>query len=44
MKIVGHSSVETFLRYRTAKTEKFDAATRRLDAALHYNKHASNWR
>jgi hypothetical protein len=41
MKIVGHSSVEMFLRYRTVKAEKLDAAmsnlntliTRRLPAA-----------
>jgi hypothetical protein len=42
MKIVGHSSVEMFLRYRTVKAEKLDAAisslntliTRRLPAVL----------
>lgn len=26
MKLVGHSSVEMFLRYRTIKAEKLDAA------------------
>lgn len=34
MKIVGHSSVEMFLRYRKVKAEKLDAAMSRLDAAL----------
>lgn len=34
MKIVGHSSVEMFLRYRTVRAEKLDAAMRRLDASL----------
>lgn len=34
MKIVGHSSVEMFLRYRTIKAEKLNAAMKRLDAAL----------
>ena len=29
-KIVGHSSVETFLRYRTIKAEKLDAAIPRI--------------
>ncbi|HMU55419.1 MAG TPA: site-specific integrase, partial [Nitrospira sp.] len=34
MKIVGHSSVEMFLRYRTVKAERLDAAMARLDAAI----------
>ena len=34
MKIVGHSSVEMFLRYRTIKAEKLDAAMERLDATI----------
>lgn len=34
MKIVGHSSVEMFLRYRKVRAEKLDAAMRRLDASL----------
>jgi site-specific recombinase XerD len=34
MKIVGHSSVEMFLRYRKVKAERLDAAMTRLDTAL----------
>jgi integrase len=34
MKIVGHSSVEMFLRYRSVKGEKLDAAMKRLDIVL----------
>jgi integrase len=34
MKIVGHSSVEMFLRYRSVKGEKLDAAMKRLDNVL----------
>lgn len=49
MKIVGHSSVEMFLRYRTVKAEKLDAAmsslktliTRRLPAARQVSDTAS---
>ncbi len=34
MKIVGHSSVEMFLRYRGIKAERLDAAMSKLDLAL----------
>ena len=34
MKIVGHSSVEMFLRYRTIKAEKLDAAMSRLNTLI----------
>ena len=34
MEIVGHSSVEMFLRYRKVRAEKLDAAMKRLDTAL----------
>ena len=34
MKIVGHSSVEMFLRYRTVKADRLDAAMARLDASI----------
>ena len=34
MKIIGHSSVEMFLRYRTIKAEKLDAAMTRLNALI----------
>jgi integrase len=34
MKIVGHSSVEMFLRYRSIKPEKLDAAMKQLDARI----------
>ena len=34
MKIVGHSSVEMFLRYRTVKTEQLDAAMARLNTLI----------
>jgi integrase len=34
MKIVGHSSVEMFLRYRTIRAEKLDAAMYRLNTLL----------
>ena len=34
MKIVGHSCVEMFLRYRKVKAEKLDDTMKRLDNAL----------
>jgi hypothetical protein len=34
MKIVGHSSVEMFLRYRTIKAEKLDVAMNGLNTLL----------
>lgn len=34
MKIVGHSSIEMFLRYRKVRAEKLDAAMKRLDTVL----------
>lgn|GEM_PF-1313415 len=34
MKIVGHSPVEMFLRYRTIKAEKLDAAMARLNTLI----------
>jgi len=34
MQIVGHSSVEMFLRYRTVKADRLDTAMARLDARL----------
>jgi len=34
MKIVGHSSVEMFLRYRTIKAEQLDAAMSRLNTLI----------
>jgi integrase len=34
MQIVGHSSVEMFLRYRTIKAEKLDAAMTRLNTLI----------
>jgi integrase len=34
MKIVGHSSVEMFLRYRTIKAEKLDDAMTRLNTLI----------
>ena len=34
MKIVGHSSVEMFLRYRTIKAEKLDDAMSRLNTLI----------
>ena len=34
MRIVGHSSVEMFLRYRSVRPEHLDAAMKRLDSAL----------
>jgi integrase len=34
MKIVGHSSVEMFLRYRKVKAEKLDAAMHRLNTLI----------
>jgi len=34
MKIVGHSSVEMFLRYRTIKADKLDAAMTRLNTLI----------
>jgi hypothetical protein len=32
--VLGHSSVEIFLRYRKVRAEKFDAAIQRLGAAI----------
>lgn len=34
MKIVGHSSVEMFLRYRSIKAEKLDDAMSRLNTLI----------
>jgi hypothetical protein len=34
MKIVGHSLVEMFLRYRTVKADRLDAAMARLDVRI----------
>jgi hypothetical protein len=34
MKIVGHSSVEMFLRYRTIKADKLDDAMNRLNTLI----------
>jgi integrase len=34
IKIVRHSSVEMFLRYRSVKGERLDAAMKRLDTVL----------
>jgi integrase len=34
MKIVGHSSVEMFLRYRTVKADRLNSAMARLDAVI----------
>jgi integrase len=34
MKLVGHSSVEMFLRYRTIKAETLDAAMTRLNTLI----------
>ena len=34
MKIVGHSSVEMFLRYRSVKAEKLDEAMSRLNTLI----------
>ena len=34
MKLVGHSSVEIFLRYRTIKAETLDAAMTRLNTLI----------
>ena len=34
MKIVGHSSVEMFIRYRTVKAERLDSAMARLALPL----------
>jgi integrase len=41
MKIVGHSSVEMFLRYRTIKAEKLDAAMSRLNTLITRRHNAS---
>jgi hypothetical protein len=41
MKIVGHSSVEMFLRYRTIKAETLDAAMTRLNTLLTRHEHAA---
>ncbi|MCZ6801940.1 MAG: tyrosine-type recombinase/integrase, partial [Nitrospirae bacterium] len=42
MKIVGHSSVEMFLRYRTIKAETFDAAMSRLNTLITQRESASS--
>jgi hypothetical protein len=42
MKIVGHSSVEMFLRYRTIKADRLDSAMARLDAAINTPQHLRN--
>ena len=34
MSITGHRSVEMYLRYRTVKPERLDAAMARLDATV----------
>ena len=41
MKIVGHSSVEMFLRYRTIKAENLDAAMTRLNTLITRHEHAA---
>jgi integrase len=41
MKIVGHSSVEMFLRYRTIKAEKLDAAMCRVNTLITRRQHAA---
>ena len=41
MKIVGHSSVEMFLRYRTIKPETFDAAMTRLNRLIPWRYNAA---
>lgn len=41
MKIVGHSSVEMFLRYRTIKAEKLDAAMCRVNTLITRRHHAA---
>lgn len=42
MKIVGHSSVEMFLRYRTIKAEKLDAAMASLNTLITRRQHAAH--
>ncbi len=41
MKIVGHSSVEMFLRYRTVKAETLDAAMTRLNTLITRHENAA---
>ena len=41
MKIVGHSSVEMFLRYRTIKAEKLDDAMTRLNTLITRPQHGA---
>ena len=41
MKIVGHSSVEMFLRYRTIKAENLDAAMTRLNTLITRHENAA---
>ncbi len=41
MKIVGHSSIEMFLRYRTIKAEKLDAAMSSLNTLITRRQHAA---
>jgi len=41
MKIVGHSSVEMFLRYRTIKAEKLDAAMTRMNTLITRHENAA---
>ena len=42
MKIVGHSSVEMFLRYRAVDDEELDAAMQKLEAAKPMLQHLYN--
>ena len=41
MKIVGHSSVEMFLRYRTIKAETLDAAMTRMNTLITRHENAA---
>ncbi|MEO7862037.1 MAG: tyrosine-type recombinase/integrase, partial [Nitrospirales bacterium] len=41
MKIVGHSSVEMFLRYRTIKAETLDSAMARLNTLITRHENAA---
>lgn len=41
MKIVSHSSVEMFLRYRTIKAETLDAAMTRMNTLITRHEHAA---
>jgi integrase len=42
MKIIGHSSVEMFLRYRTIKAETLDAAMTRLNTLITRHEYAAH--